>query len=89
MLLLIRILTVGAEVCFAPCHHGLQDGNEALPKFSKRVFHFGRDFPINFPVEETVTFQFPELLCERGLRDAVKAAHQFPEPLDFVKGHIP
>ena len=73
-LFFIQILPVGTEVCLAPCHHGLQDGNEALAEFSKRIFHFGRDFLINLPVEETVTFQFPELLCERGLRDAVKAA---------------
>ncbi len=64
-LFFIRILPVGAEVCFAPCHHGLQDGDKALAEFSKRIFHFGRDFLINLPVEETVTFQFPELLCER------------------------
>ena len=64
-LFFIRILPVGAEVCFAPCHHALQDGDKALAEFSKRIFHFGRDFLINLPVEETVTFQFPELLCER------------------------
>ena len=64
-LFFIRILPVGAEVCFAPCHHGLQDGDKALAEFSKRIFHFGRDFLINLPVEETVTFQLPELLCER------------------------
>ncbi len=89
MLFFIGVLPVGAEVCLAPCHHGLQDRDEALPEFSKGIFHFGRNFPVNLPVEETVTFQFPELFCERGLRDAVKAAHQLPEPLDFVKGHIP
>ena len=84
-LIFIRILPVRAEVCFAPCHHGLQDGDEALTKPGKGIFHLRRDFPVNLPMEETITFQFPELLCERGLSDSVKAAHQFSEPLDFVK----
>ena len=88
-LIFIRILPIRAEVCLAPCHHRLQDGDEALAKFGERIFYLRRDFSVNFPVEEAVTFQFPELLCERGLRDAVKAAHQLPEPLDFVKGYIP
>ncbi len=88
-LIFIRILPIRAEVCFAPGHHGLQNRNKALTEFGKRIFHFRRDFLVNLPMEETITFQFPELLCERGLRDSIKAAHQFPEPLDFVKGHIP
>ena len=89
MLFLIGILVIRAEVCLAPCHHDLQDGDEALSKLGERIFHLRRDFLINFPMEETVAFQFPELLGERGLCDAVKAAHQFPEPLGFVKGYIP
>ena len=88
-LIFIRIAPIGAEVCLAPCHHGIQDRDKAFSKFSKRIFYLRRDFLVNFPVEETVTFQFPELLCERGLRDTVKAAHQLPEPLDFVKGYVP
>ena len=88
-LFFIGILPVGAKVCLAPCHHGLQDGDEAYAEFSKRIFHLRRDFLVDFPVEEAIVFQFPELLCERGLGDAVQAAHQFPEPLDFVKGYIP
>ena len=88
-LFFIRILPVRAEVCLAPCHHGLKDRDKALAEFSKRIFYLRRNFLVNFPVEETVTFQFPELLCERGLRDAVKAAHQFTKTLDFVKGYIP
>ena len=88
-LIFIRILPVRAEVCFAPCHHGLQNRDEALAEFSKRIFHLRRDFLVNLSVEEAITFQFPELLCECRLCDSVKAAHQFPEPLDFVKGHIP
>ena len=35
MLFFIGILVIRAEVCFAPCHHGLQDGDEALPKLGK------------------------------------------------------
>ena len=35
MLFFVGILVIRAEVCFAPCHHGLQDGDEALPKLSK------------------------------------------------------
>jgi len=31
-------------------------------------------------VENPIAFQFPELLCQRGLCDSVKAAYQFPEP---------
>ena len=89
MLFFIGILVIRAEVCFAPCHHGLQDGDEALTKLGKGIFHLWRDFLVNLPMEETIAFQFPELLCERGLCDSVKTAHQFPEPLDFVKGHIP
>ena len=89
VLFFIGILVIRAEVCFAPCHHRLQDGDEALPKLGQGVFHLRRDFFVNLPVEEPVAFQFPELLCQRGLRDPVKAAQQFPEPLDFVKGHIP
>lgn len=42
--------------------------------------HFQRNFPINLAVEETVLLQFPKLLCERGLRDTVKAAQQFTGP---------
>ncbi len=89
MLFLIRILPVRAEICLAPRHHGLQDGDEALPEFCERIFHFRWDFPVDFPMEEPIAFQLPELLRERGLCDPVKAAHQFPEPLDFVKRHIP
>ena len=88
-LIFIRVLPIKAEVCLAPSHHGLQNGDEALAEFGKRIFHLRWDFLVNLPMEETVAFQFPELLCERGLCDSVKAAHQFPEPLDFVKGHIP
>ena len=34
-LFFIRILPVRAEVCLAPCHHGLQDRDKALPKLGK------------------------------------------------------
>lgn len=86
---LIRALVIRAEVCLAPCHHRLQDGDETLAKFGERIFYLRRDFSVNFPVEKPVAFQFPELLSERGLCNTVKAAQQFPEPLDFVKGYIP
>lgn len=86
---LIRALVIRAEVCLTPCHHRLQDGDETLAKFGERIFYLRRDFSVNFPVEEPVAFQFPELFCQRGLCNTVKAAQQFPEPLDFVKGYIP
>ena len=64
MLFLIKILPVRAEVRLAPRHHGLQDGEEALAEFCERIFHFRRDFPVDFPVEEPVAFQLPELCRE-------------------------
>ena len=35
LLFFIGVLPVGAEVCLAPCHHGLQDGDKALAEFGK------------------------------------------------------
>ncbi len=35
MLFLIGILVIRAEVCFAPCHHRLQNRDEALPKLGQ------------------------------------------------------
>lgn len=85
----VRILIVRTETGFAPFYHHLQDRDKAFPQCGQRVFYFGRDFPVYFSVQETVAFQFPELLCQCGLCDAFQTAHQFPETLDFIKSDIP
>ena len=54
-----------------------------------RIYEPYHDSLVTSEVAGAVTFQFPELLCERGLCDSVKAVQQFTEPLDFVKGYIP
>lgn len=46
----IRILPIRAEVCFAPSHHGLQNRDEALAEFGKRIFHLRWDFLVNLPM---------------------------------------
>lgn len=55
----------------------------------REMEEYKRDFLIDFPVEKTVAFQFPQLLCQGGLSNPIQTAHQFPKPLDFVKRYIP
>ena len=34
LLIFIGILPIRAEICLAPCHHSLQNGDEAFAEFS-------------------------------------------------------
>ena len=67
MLFFIGVLPVRAEVCLAPSHHGLQDGDEALTEFGKRIFHLRRDFLVDFPMED----------IEADLQEAQKMYRRF------------
>src|SRR5215475_10895081 len=57
----------------------VQPIDNRLQRFSRwgqRIFHFRRDFRIDFPSDNPVVFKFPEVLGEHLLRYAVQAAAQ-------------
>jgi hypothetical protein len=65
----------------APRIHAFQYGLQGLAVFGHGILHPRRYFGVDFAVDEAVRFQFPQLLGEHFLGNALNV------PAEFVEAH--
>ena len=83
-----------AQIVRTPVPHGYENGHQTAAGFRQGVFHLGRDDGIHLPVNQTIGFQFPQLLGQHFWRRlgngvlelavAMSALQEMPEDDAFV-----
>ncbi len=56
------LFVLAAQVIGAPVPHSHQDGHQAFSRLRQGIFHFGRNYRENLPVDQLLGFQLPQLL---------------------------
>ena len=65
--------------------HGINNGFESFAQRSEGIFYLGRDLRIYFSMDNSILFQFPQLLGKHFLGNASQGPMQLAETLDAVE----
>jgi len=65
--------------------HGIDNGFESFPQESQGIFHLGGDLRIDFSMDNSILFQFPQLLGKHFLGNAGQGPMELAKALDAVE----